>query len=173
MDIVNNMVLTKKKLLYILATGIVTAIMYNTQSAETTRRNKDTLNYFVNLIKSPPDNKGENAPGMFLEISAIRGNPKSQYKLGAYYLEQKPGNIYDPLKGEKWMRFAAGQNYAPAQLWLGNMYHLGHGVAKDTRQAAVWYLKAANNGNSTAQSNLGVLYMTGDGVKQDVQQAVT
>lgn len=161
-----------KKIIYALSTLAVATLTYIIQSPETTRHDKETIKYLYQRITTPDNKKGYNKPGIMLEISAIREDPESQYQLGAFYLEKVSGNPYDPEKGQKWMLQAARQNYSPAQLWLGNMYHFGYGVTKDTRQSVKWYLKAARNGQPVAQSNLGVLYMTGDGVPQDVQQAV-
>src|SRR5262249_45251217 len=54
---------------------------------------------------------------------------------------------------------------------LGEMYQMGHGVARDEREAANWYRKAANQGSATAQFLLGQMYASGRGVTRDETQA--
>ncbi len=60
---------------------------------------------------------------------------------------------------------------AIAQYKLGYDYYLGHGIAQDYAQAAVWWQKAAEQGNPDAQNNLGVLYNSGKGVPQSYSEA--
>lgn len=66
----------------------------------------------------------------------------------------------------------ADQNYAEAQVLLGEMYLTGRGTPQDDRQAVAWYRKAAGQGYAPAQHNLGFSYFNGRGVPQDDQQAV-
>jgi TPR repeat protein len=61
---------------------------------------------------------------------------------------------------------------ATAQVYLGNMYREGRGVAKDDEEALKWLLKAAEQGNAGAQDNVGFMYGTGRGVARDDVQAV-
>ncbi len=58
-----------------------------------------------------------------------------------------------------------------AQYKLGYDYYLGHGVALDYVQAAIWWKKAAEQGYPNAQNNLGVLYNSGKGVPQSYTEA--
>jgi Sel1 repeat len=58
-----------------------------------------------------------------------------------------------------------------AQYKLGYDYYLGHGIAQDYAQAAVWWRKAADQGNAEAMNNLGVLYNSGKGVPQSFAEA--
>ena len=48
-----------------------------------------------------------------------------------------------------------------AEYLLGLMYELGHGVKKDTEQAAALFTSAANQGYAAAQAKLGQLHMEG------------
>ena len=66
----------------------------------------------------------------------------------------------------------AEQGNARAQLFLGLLYHNGHGVPQDYAEAAKWYRKAANQGFAEAQIILGSLYMSGLGVSHDHAEAV-
>ena len=58
-----------------------------------------------------------------------------------------------------------------AQYRLGYDYYLGHGIAQDYAQAAVWWRKSADQGFAYAQNNLGVLYNSGKGVPQSYSEA--
>ena len=59
-----------------------------------------------------------------------------------------------------WQR-AADKGDAKAQVNLGRLYALGHGVDKDEVVAISWFRKAADQGNGVAHHNLGVMYETG------------
>jgi hypothetical protein len=71
----------------------------------------------------------------------------------------------------RWLRLAADQGFASAQLYLGLMYDLGHGVPQDYQEAVPWYRLAAGQGHFYAQYNLGGMYGLGRGVPQDYVQA--
>jgi TPR repeat protein len=47
------------------------------------------------------------------------------------------------------------------------MYHNGHGVNQDDKQAVKWFALAAEQGFAEAQFNLGLMYDDGLGVSQD------
>lgn len=71
----------------------------------------------------------------------------------------------------KEFRPLAEQGDADAQVELGLLYHNGHGVVEDQKQALTWYLRAAEQGNAFAQWLLGHHYLRGEGLPQDYQQA--
>ncbi len=71
-----------------------------------------------------------------------------------------------------WYRKAADQGNASAQVSIGYMYALGHGVPQDYEQALAWYRKAADQGSALAQSSIGTMYDRGHGVPQDYEQAL-
>lgn len=58
-----------------------------------------------------------------------------------------------------------------AELDLGLLYDIGHGVSQDFAQAAQWYRRAAEHGNVTAMFNLGAMYDAGRGVAVDRLEA--
>lgn len=74
--------------------------------------------------------------------------------------------IIDPLLIEQ-----AKAGDPVAQYKLGYDYYLGHGIAQDYTQAAIWWRKAAEQGYPDAQNNLGVLYNSGKGVPQSYAEA--
>ena len=74
-------------------------------------------------------------------------------------------------EAERWLRLAADQGNAAAQLNMGLTYARGRGVPQDYREAERWFLLAADQGEATAQVNLGLLYAHGYGVSQNSVQA--
>ncbi len=66
----------------------------------------------------------------------------------------------------------AGAGDPQAQLYVGEIYEKGLGVAPDYDLAAVWYKKAAEQGLAPAQVNLGNLYEKGLGVPKDPDTAL-
>jgi TPR repeat protein len=61
---------------------------------------------------------------------------------------------------------------AEAQVYLGEMYYYGKGVAQDDTQAVYWYRQAAQQRHANGQYNLGWMYRKGKGVAQNDTQAV-
>lgn len=77
----------------------------------------------------------------------------------------------DDEKALDWLRKAAEQGEAEAQLHLGAFYNEGAGVKPDATLSAYWWRKAAEQGMRDAQYLLGDLYENGRGVAADRQQA--
>jgi hypothetical protein len=77
----------------------------------------------------------------------------------------------DYAQEAKWLRKAAEQGDADAQLVLGTLYYSSQGVPQDYVQGADWLRKAANQGLPSAQSLLGNEYEIGQGVPQDYAEA--
>jgi len=71
----------------------------------------------------------------------------------------------------EWIRKAAMQQDADAQVTLGVMRANGAGVPQDYARAAAWFRTAAAQGDPDAQFDLGLLYLRGDGVPRDYVQA--
>jgi TPR repeat protein len=66
----------------------------------------------------------------------------------------------------------AAKGDAIAQSYLGLMYGLGEGVAKDDKEAVKWYRLSAEQGFGLAQFSLGYAYQVGRGVAQDYREAI-
>lgn len=62
---------------------------------------------------------------------------------------------------------------AEAQVYTGEIYAKGLGVAPDYKIAADWYRKAAAQDNKRAQMNLGYLYEKGLGVEKNLAEAMS
>ncbi len=104
-------------------------------------------------------------------ILANRGDAGAQFVVGYLHETGNPrGGLFrgpDYHEAIKWYRLSAEQGFAKAQLNLGHMYAVGHGVARDDEEAARWYHKAAIQGFAEAQYNLGVRYYEGSGVTRN------
>jgi uncharacterized protein len=61
----------------------------------------------------------------------------------------------------------ARRGNAVAQMRLGIMYRLGHGVPQDFALAVKWWRAAAERGNANAQCNLAFMYLYGYAVPED------
>lgn len=61
----------------------------------------------------------------------------------------------------------ANQGDAYAQLWIGDCYFFGRGVAKNHEEAVKWYKKSAEQGYAEAQYWLGYCYASGFGVEMN------
>ncbi|HEV8700613.1 MAG TPA: tetratricopeptide repeat protein [Candidatus Polarisedimenticolia bacterium] len=102
-----------------------------------------------------------------LQPLAERGVFEAQFVLGVMYGDGQ-GVAKNSSESLKWLRRAADQGYADAQVALGSRYSLGwEGVPEDDAEAVKWYRRAAEQGNSVAQHNLGSMYSVGRGVAQD------
>lgn len=66
----------------------------------------------------------------------------------------------------------AVQGNPEAQVTLGLMYEMGHGVDKNLDTALEWYQSAADQGLPNVQHDLGVKYFNGEGVNQDYSKAI-
>jgi TPR repeat protein len=99
---------------------------------------------------------------------AIAGDVVAQFSLGClmYY------GSNDTAQAIEWIRKAADQQYAPAELHMGQIYAFGFGVSRSDRQAFEWYRKAAEQGCAAAQRSLGEFYQKGRGVALNSSEAL-
>lgn len=63
---------------------------------------------------------------------------------------------------------AANQNYAPAQVRLGEILD----ASEFNKEAADWYRKAAEQGNAAGEYHLGHMYAVGEGVERSDEKAL-
>lgn len=100
--------------------------------------------------------------------SAEQGYVPAQDGMGEMYLNnvKHDGPIPDYGEAERWLRLAATQDDADAQLWLGTGYERGYFGAIDYREALKWLRKAAGQGLPLAQFCIGQMYETGEGVPE-------
>jgi hypothetical protein len=102
---------------------------------------------------------------ILVALTSVTFAHKINYGLEAY-------NAGDYKKAYQiWLPEAVGGD-ALSQLYLGNMFAQGRGVAQDDKEAVRWYRLAAEQGDTKAQFNLGNMYAQGRGVAQDDKEAV-
>ena len=100
-------------------------------------------------------------------VQARAGDVIAQFSLGEllYYGAEDMAQALD------WIRKAAAQQYAPAELHLGQVYEFGFGVPRSDRDALTWYRRAADHGNPAAERAVGDFYKKGRGVAVDAAEA--
>lgn len=89
---------------------------------------------------------------------------------GGEYVAYDQANSGSALK--VWLP-AAQEGDVIAQVYVGEIYEKGMGIAPDYTLAAQWYKKAADQGSARAKLNLGSLYERGLGVQRNVVTALT
>ena len=100
---------------------------------------------------------------------AESGNPQAQLTLGQAYFDTK-----DPEKlplSVYWIKKAAEQGYANAEMRLAGVYGAGQGVVQDDNSALFWLNRAAEDGQAQAQWALGIYYRDGRGVERNELKA--
>jgi TPR repeat protein len=121
------------------------------------------------------------------KISAEKGDPISQYKLGDCFFNGE-GTTQDFAQAANWRAKAAAQGYygehvariialaeggdVSAQYELGRMFVEGSLVPRNNDLALRWLHEAANKGSSEAQVALGYMHAEGRGVPQDEAEAI-
>jgi hypothetical protein len=90
-----------------------------------------------------------------LRLLAEQGEPDAQHIIGLRYKFGHKCVPQNDIEAVKWLRLAADQGYAKAQVSLGSMYEQGRGVPKSDAEALKWYRLAADQGNAHAQKLLG------------------
>jgi len=107
--------------------------------------------------------------------SAEQGYIFAQDGIGEMYLNNITylGPIPDYGDAERWLRLAAHQGDADAQLWLGTGYQRGWFGTTDYLEALKWLRKAAAQGLPDAQFSLGQMYEEREGVPENYSLAAT
>ena len=101
---------------------------------------------------------------------AEHGEPQAQYRV-AVMAQVGLGMVKNCASAVKWMRAAAGQDFALAQHGLGFMYFQGECTKADPVEAAKWFRLAADQGLAGSQAMLATMYEKGVGVARDAAEA--
>lgn len=103
--------------------------------------------------------------------AAEAGHPVAQYNVAMMYANGEAVNV-DYQQAVYWFGKSAGQQFAPAQFRLGELYRFGMGgLPADPRAAARLFKAAAAQGDPDACLNLAVLLGSGDTVELDTGHA--
>jgi TPR repeat protein len=116
-----------------------------------------TTNTYNNDQKSTPDKPAPINAHLIRAYNAI-----AQYNLARQNYKE----------AVKWLRLAAEQGDAIAQVRLAAAYDEGKGVPQDNKEAVKWLRLAAEQGDASAQYILGLSYSTGKGLQQDYKEAL-
>jgi len=106
-----------------------------------------------------------------LQILADRGNPASQFMLGAMY-EAGHGVTRDFVRATRLYEMAAAQGYGPAFGPLGRMYETGRGGTQDLAKATELYERGIAAGDDWSAFFRGFQYETGEGAEHNMAEAV-
>lgn len=104
--------------------------------------------------------------------AADQGLPEALFDLGVYYQTGKGGVSKDLKLGFTYLKKAADQGYAPAQLQIAEAYFEGFGVPKDEKAAVKITQLACENGSLTAKYNMGIYYKYGKGIEKNIKSAI-
>ena len=88
----------------------------------------------------------------YLLISADKGNPDSQFKLGVLFISH--WNLEYREKAFVWFARSANQGNGEAMEKLAFCYEYGIGTGKDINEAKKWYERAFNKGCEIAKQGL-------------------
>src|SRR5262249_19179005 len=99
-------------------------------------------------------------------LSACAGSDEDDFRHGLSAF-----NNGDYATAHKIWRPLAERGEPRSEAAIGFMYHRGHGVAADDRQAAIWLNRAAEQGQAEGQLMLGILFYYGSGVTQSFIKA--
>lgn len=107
----------------------------------------------------------------YYKLSADHNCPNGLLNYGRVLLRGK-GIAKDEKLGLHYINKAAGLDYGPAQLLLGNIYFDGtETVKKDHIKSARYFKMAADKGIKSAQNSYGFMLLKGDGVQKDEELA--
>lgn len=103
--------------------------------------------------------------------AAEAGHPAAQYNVAMMYANGEAVNV-DYQQSVYWFTKSAGQQFAPAQYRLGELYWFGMGgLPADPRAAARLFEAAAKQGDPDACLNLAIVLASGDGLPADTGRA--
>jgi hypothetical protein len=120
-------------------------------------------------------NKDDVASRSWMMTSAEQGYVPAEAGMGETYLQglsAEKGAIPNYGAAERWLRLAATEGNAEAQMWLGTGYERGYFGTTDYREAFKWLRRSAEQGSPLAQFELAQMYDGGEGVSEsDVHAA--
>lgn len=107
----------------------------------------------------------------WLKIGAELGCAKCQWLLGCNYHYGEDGFPVNVNQAIFWLERAAYQNQDDAMEELGEIFHDGILVKRNTNKTLYWYQKAAELKNKIAIERLAGMYQYGDGVDVNKEKA--
>ena len=106
--------------------------------------------------------------------SAAQGYIPAETMLGCTYLDNhRTGPVPNYADAERWLREAATQGDAEAQLWLGLGYDREYFGRIDYQESLKWLRKSSAQGLPDAQVALAQMYEDGHGVSESDENAAS
>jgi TPR repeat protein len=103
--------------------------------------------------------------------AAEAGHPAAQYNVAMMYANGEAVNV-DYQQSVYWFTKSAGQQFAPSQYRLGELYWFGMGgLPADPRAATRLFEAAAAQGDPDACLNLAIVLASGDALRTDAGRA--
>ncbi|KAJ3041645.1 hypothetical protein HDV00_008922 [Rhizophlyctis rosea] len=102
---------------------------------------------------------------------ADKGDPVAQALVGMFLTGDLHGVGKNEREAARYLRLAAAQGFAAAQILLAGLLRNGQGVPKDEKEAAKFLKMAADLGDHNAQYNYGAICMKGLGVEKNEPEA--
>lgn len=143
-------------------------LTFKAQSGET------QAEYFLALFYSccGPTPRDKAAAQHWMLKSAEQGYVPAQAGMGEMYLANHiNGPVPNYAEADRWLRLAATQGDAEAQLWLGLGYKRGYFGAIDYQESLKWLRRSAAQELPDAQVCLGQTYQHGEGVPKSNERA--
>ena len=117
-----------------------------------------------------PDHPNEAAN--LMQQAAVQGSVEASYNLGVCYRLGVGGVSTDAGTAMEWYRRAANQDYAPAQLELGDLLLEVSASEEALSEARTWYSAASRAGLAKASLHLGRMHEVGVGAPKNQQLAM-
>lgn len=116
--------------------------------------------------------RDEAAAQRWMLKSAEQGYVPAEAAVGEHYLDKhRSGPVPNYADADRWLRLAATQGDAEAQLWLGLGYERGYFGDIDNQEALKWLRESADQGLPDAQFRLGQMYEYREGVRKSNARA--
>jgi TPR repeat protein len=118
-------------------------------------------------LKYPEDLKNSL---LMIRFIAEKGNSNLQYRLGAFYMNDR--RHLDYVEAFKWYQMAASNENTDAVYQLGLLYEKGQGTVQDYRMSYRLYSQAKEKGHRESIYRLGIAYQYGLGVEINTSEAI-
>ncbi len=133
---------------------------------------EDIKQYLAELDREKQEEAARKKAEEEARQAALKLQAEAWCQTGENYYYGKNGVQQSFEEAVKWLKKAAEQGHAGAQVMLGWCYQRGQGVEQSYTEAFKCFKKAAEQGNAKAQNCLARCYEKGQGVEQSYTKAV-
>ncbi|MEE4217586.1 MAG: tetratricopeptide repeat protein [Xanthomonadales bacterium] len=151
-------------------TGVV-SLSFLTLFVLTAHADKQADRLYAEAIRLHGSARLEEVFSLYTQAAEL-GNAVAQYNVAMMYANGEGVNV-DYQQAVYWFKKSAGQQFAPAQFRLGELYFFGMGgLPEETKTAGRLFKAAAEQGDPDAQVNLAILLGTGQVFPLDRERAL-